>query len=575
MHTGTETPERDLRGGVLRAAAALVLAAIVLALAACGSSKSTGTSADPASVVPASTPVYLGAEVRPPASLEEDALSAGRALTGRSEPFAGLLGALQTPGSPPLDYGHDVEPWLGHHGAIFLSSLHGTGALGQILQTGGQHVSFPFSPGGAQGAIVLDTDDIAAARSFVSGAATRAGAAPSDYRGVTVMATSSGEAFAIVKQFVVLGTLAAVRSVVDTSLGGASLRSSSAYEKLVRQAPSQALAHLYMSGAAAGPAAGAAGEALGALTGSGPTLASLTPDKSAVTVDLDVLTQPGSAGLLSAAPAGAQALSELPSESWLALGIGNTQAALSANLGHLGSLLGSLSSEGSSQSSGSGLVSGGLGSLLKALLTPLQALAADTPKARADYQSWMGPTGVFAAGAGILELRAGVVIESTDAAASKAAVGKLAAELQHEGASVQPTTIPGTEAATSVSLQGLPLPIVLAAGQNAAGRPSFVMALGESSVAAVLNPSSTLQGSERETAAAGALGEGIKPSLILEVPTLLALLEGLGLTESSSSGLMSYVRATTMVSGGARELNGGVERVKLVVGLSGSGSSGG
>ena len=55
------------------------------------------------------------------------------------------------------------------------------------------------------------------------------------------------------------------------------------------------------------------------------------------------------------------------------------------------------------------------------------------------------------------------------------------------------------------------------------------------------------------------------------MPTLLALLEGLGLTETGSSGLMSYIKAATMVSGGTRELGGGVERVKLVVGLTGSG----
>jgi len=538
-------------------------------MAGCGSSKSSGTSADPATVVPASTPIYLGAEVRPRGPLKEAALSAGRQLTGRSEPFAGLLGALQTPGSPPLDYGRDVEPWLGRHGAIFLSTLHGTGALGQVLLTGGQHLSYPFSSGGAQGAIVLDTSNISAARRFVSGAASRAGAKASDYRGVSVLITSGGDAFAVVKQFVVLGSRAAVQAVIDTSLGGASLATSDAYETLRRQAPSQALAHLYLSTAASGPAAGAAGEALGTLTGSGATLASLAPEKGAVAVDLDVLHPQGSAPLLSAAPEGAQALGGLPGESWLALGVGNTRAALGADLGQLGSLLGSLGGEGSSQE-GSGLVPGGLGSLLKALLTPLQALAANTPQARADYASWMGPTGVFAAGAGLLELRAGIVIGSSDAAGSKAAVGKLGAELKHEGASVQPATVPGTEAAASVGLQGLPLPIVIASGRDSAGEPVFVLALGESSVSAALHPTSTLAGSERATAAANALGEGIKPSLIVEVPTLLALLEGLGLTESSSSGLMSYVRAATMVSGGARQLNGGVERVKLVVGLGGS-----
>jgi Protein of unknown function (DUF3352) len=553
----------------------VLLAVLALALAACGSSKQSGTDGDPAQLIPAAVPVYLGAEVRPRGPLKEAAIEDGHALTGRAQPFTGLLGALQTPGSPALDYHHDVEPWLGHHAGIFLSSLHGTDALAQVLLAGGQHLSFPFAPGGVQGAVILDTDDAGAARSFVGDAAARARATPTDYRGVTMQATATGDAFAIVKGFVVLGTRAAVEAVIDTSQGAPSLAASSAYRTLRKTAPTQALAHLYLSPAASGPAAGAAGEALAALTGSGAALASVTPQKGAITADLDVLAPAGSEGLFGAASEGAQALGALPGESWLALGVGDTQVALSSDLGRLGSLLGSFGAEGSSAGGASDLLSGGLGSLLKALLTPLQMLGANTPKARADYGSWMGPAGVFATGSGILELRAGVVIVSTDQARSTAAVGKLAAELEGKGASVQGVTIPGTEEAASVNLMGLPLPIVIASGHDSTGQPTFVVALGQNSVSAALSPSSTLAGSERATAAADALGEGIQPSLIVEVPTLLALLEGLGLTESGNSTLMGYVRAATTVSGGARELGGGVERVKLVVGLGGSGGSGG
>ncbi len=288
-------------------------------------------------------------------------------------------------------------------------------------------------------------------------------------------------------------------------------------------------------------------------------------------MDLDVLSPPGSEGLLGAAPQGAQALGALPGESWLALGIGNPQAVLSANIGRLGSLLGSLGGEGSSSGGSSGLVSGGLGSLVKTLLSPLELMAADTPKARADYASWMGPTGVFASGAGLLELRAGVVIVSSDAARSTAAVGKLAAQLEGKGATVQAATVPGSEEAASVSLTGLPLPMVIASGHDSTGQPVFVLGLGENSVTEALSPSSTMSGGERATAAAHALGEGIQPSLIVDVPTLVSVLEALGLTESANSTLTGYLHAATTVSGGARELGGGVQRVKLVVGLGGSG----
>jgi hypothetical protein len=65
-----------------------------------------------------------------------------------------------------------------------------------------------------------------------------------------------------------------------------------------------------------------------------------------------------------------------------------------------------------------------------------------------------------------------------------------------------------------------------------------------------------------------ALGEGIQPNLILDVPTLLTLLEGVGLTEDSSfSRIAGYLRSVNMLVGGVRDLGGGVKRVRVVAGL--------
>jgi hypothetical protein len=543
------------------------VAALTIGLAACGGSHGSGTSADPATVTPAAAPVFLGAEVRPGGHLKEAALSAGQRLTRRNNPYAGLVGALRTPGSPPLSYSHDVAPWLGPKAGAFVSSAAGAEALAQLLISGaGQISSFPFSATGTRGAIVMDTSDPSAAQSFLNARAAAAGAHATSYRGVSYRVTASGLAFALVGRFAVIGSDGAVRAVIDTSAGGPSLAQSPNYSKLLAGAPGESLAHLYVAGApgssGSGAGSGAAGEVLGLLAPGGATLTSVVPGASSVTVALDAIPSAGSSGLLESTPQGAQALAELPGESWLALGIGNAQARFSAAVRRLGSLLGLAlgnSSEGAA---------GGLGSLLKALFTPLEALAATTPAARSDFASWMGPVGVFAAGANALELKAAVVISSTDAARSAAAVDKLAAQLRGGGASTQPLSLPGTEAAVSVRLQGLPLPVVIAAGRDPAGKPKFVVGLGEASVGAALSPASTLSGSPSAKAAAGALSEGIEPSLILSVPSLVSLLEGLGLTEGAGiSGLTPYLHSLTTVSGGARSLGGGVERVKVVLGL--------
>ena len=553
----------------------MLVGAAALGLVGCGGSHDNGTSADPATVIPASAPVFAGAEVRPGGKLRDAAQSAGQQLTHRPNPYAGLLGVLRTPGSPPLDYSHDVAPWLGRHGGVFVSSTGGAEALARLLLSGaGRVASFPFGPGHPQGAVVLDTSEPSDAKRFLETQAGKAGAHRAGYRGVSYSVTTGGVAFAIVKRFAVLGSEAAVRQVIDTAQGAPSLAQSSNYSKLRGSAPVQALAHLYVAAGqgASSPSAsgtggsGIAGQLLGVLTPAAASLTSVVPASGSLTVDLDALAPAESGGLLEAAPEGAQALGELPGESWLALGIGNAKGTLTKDVRSLGTLLG-LAGGG-----GSGEGAGGLSSLIGGLLKPLQALAADTPQARSDFASWMGPVGVFASGSNLFELRGAVVIASHDASRSRAAVGKLSAALRKQGDTVQPLTLAGTEAAAEVRVQGLPIPLVLAAGRDSAGQPEFVLGLAQASVALALNPPSTLAGGARANAAAAALGEGIKPSLILEVPTLLALFEGLGLTgDEPIAAALPYLRAATGVSGGARPLDNGVERVKLVIGLGGSG----
>jgi len=60
----------------LTAALIPVLVLATVALAGCGSSSSPGSSTDPADVIPASAPLYLGAVVHPSGTLKTDATTA-------------------------------------------------------------------------------------------------------------------------------------------------------------------------------------------------------------------------------------------------------------------------------------------------------------------------------------------------------------------------------------------------------------------------------------------------------------------------------------------------------------------
>lgn len=531
-------------------------------------------------MVPATAALYVGATVRPDGQLRTAALAAGKALSHEANPYLRLLGALQTPGSPQLNYEHDVAPWLGPHAAIFLSSLDSSSsALASIVQQGllggSATNAFPFATGGVQGAIVLDTSNPGKALSFLDTQAHRAGAHATSYRGVSYESNSAGVAFAMVKRFAAIGSEAAIHSAIDTSLAGSSLAHSGGYAKLLAAAPSNTLAHIYTGPATnttkAGPAPSASG-LLALLAGGREANISLVPTATSLTLDADTLAASqgspagSSAGLLAVDPEAAQALGELPGESWLAIGLGHLSTSIAQDvqgLQGLGSLMNTLGGAGPESSAGLSL-----SGILGGLTTPLSALGANSPTARADFASWMGSAGIFASGSSLLELRAGVVISSNDPARSRAAVAELAKQLRKGGAAVNPVSIFGTEAAIAARVSGLPVVLDIAAGRDTTGNAKFVMGIGEASVAAALRPSGTLSSSATSSAAASALGEGARPSLIVNFPTLLGLLEGLGLTEAPSvSKFMPYLRSLSTLAGGGHVLHGEVQRFKLVLGL--------
>lgn len=568
--------------GVLAAALAAALAAGSLA-AGCGSG-SPGSSIDPAKAVPASAPLYAAAVVRPTGALQSSARAAANALTHQADPYLRLLAALQTPGSSTPDFNKDVAPWLGPRAGIFLTatgsseeravnrlvSLIEHGVLGGSPAGG----AFPFAAHSVEGAIVLDTRDAAKARSFLQKLAQRAGAHTAGYRGTSYQTTADGIAFAIVSRLAVIGTDTGVRAVIDTTAGGPALASAPAYAKLASAAPAGTLANVYANAGAFGGGNGAQPSVSGfsLLAGGGYVNVSLIPSASSLTIDADALGPPSGGnpgGLFASSAQAATTLGELPGESWLAVGLGDVGHTLGADIGAidgLASVGGALSGSGAEAPSSGISVKG----LLEGILAPLRALGAESATTKREFASWMGSAGLFASGAGLLELKGGVVINSNDAAHSRAAVAALATILRRGGASVQNTKVPGAEAAVAVRLSGLPVVLDVAAGNDAAGHPKFVIGLGEQSVQAALTPSSTISGSAPYGTASAALGQGFQPTAIIDFPTLLGLLEGVGLSEDPSiAPFVPYLRSLTTFSAGGHSLGNGVERLRLVLGLSG------
>jgi hypothetical protein len=607
---GTIAPMPPRTSRARRLAGLLASAAAVAApLSGCGGSSAPTKGPDPARAVPASAALYAAATVRPAGALQSNARAVGRALTSQTDPYLRLLGALQTPGSAALDFKRDVSPWLGTQAGVFVSGGSAgaraaaaslLSSLAQSILAGSGQISFPFasraasaagSPS-AQGALVLDTTNSRAASAFLRAQASRAGARAISYRGVGFEASGEGLAFGLVRGFAVIGTESAMRAVIEATAGGSSLASAAAYAKLRAAAPGGELAHIYLAGegvsgassgasGAAGGARGPSGGATGAsgatggssggllslLAGAAPADVSLIPAAGAIAVDADSVTSAARPGLVGGDGEAARFVAELPGESFVAAGLG----AGAASIGRFVRAVSSAASLGPRPATETQALGGGIKGLLGAALAPVALMTEDSASARRDFQGWLGSGAIFASGSGLADLRAGLVIASRNPALSRAAVAKLAARLSAAGDSVSPASIPGTDAAVSVKEGGLPVALDIADGRDSRGQTKFVIGVGEASVAAVLNPPSTLSAAASYAAAGAQLGEGIQPSLVVQVPTLLSLLEGVGLAEDPTiRSLVPFARALTTVSAGAKSMGGGVERTRLVAALRGA-----
>lgn len=556
------------------------LLAAVLAvplLSGCGGSSTSGTTASPATVVPADAPLYIDAVVQPSGSLKTATLTDGRRLTGRSNPFTGLVKLLQGPTGQAPNYAREVKPWLGPEAGIFLNSVEAAGsqvaslaaqsllraALTKALSEGltGAEAALLGSEGlphllaqsSLQGALVLDTSDVAKARSFLQTQAHSAQAHPVTYRGITFEVAPGGISEGIVKHFAVIGTEAGVKGVIDTAAGGPALAHASAYSKLLASAETGRIANAYLDTQVLSSAIGRGGESplallQGVLGSASQAYISVIPTTNSVAIDLDTIPAGATSGEV-VGTTGAQVLGGLPGGAWFAVGIGDLGKALGHSTQGL-SMLANLASTFK------------LGSIgLGAMFAPLHSHSLNVSR---DLLSWMGATGIYVAGSNVLSLQAAVVVTSKDPARSRAAVSKLAQAYRETGGEVEKTSIPGTDAAVLVKLPNFPLAVTIADGQG-----KFVLGLGQASVQEALNPQSTLAGSALYTNAEKALGGGIKPSAIAEFHTLSSLIESLGLSQTPGfSGIASALQPlSSLAAGGGQTLSGGVKRARLVLAL--------
>lgn len=532
------------RGSPILKLAALALGVAAFVLAACGGGGSGTTASsgpDPASLVPANSPLYFESVVKPAGDQRAAVDSFLQKISGRSDVGSLVVQSfdkqLQKSG---VNYENDIAPWLGERLGAFATKL-------------GQ------SPGGA--AVVPTTDPGAAMTTFEKAArATPADGKleKSSYRGTDydVQGTTS---FGVVGDFFVAGTDDAFKAAVDTAGGGASLAGSSSYRSALAGAPADRLATVVAdpksivdavlaSSSVQVPSSAPGLKQLHAIEGQ-PVAAWLNATSS--TVGLTVST----AATGNAPTSGASLIAGFPDDAWLAFGASMFGQGLAQGLQQL-------------QSAAAAAPTGGLGGPGPAQM--LQRLGAVTGVDFNNLTQWLGGVSGYVSGSSVFSLGGALVLGTSDEQASARTLSQVQSALAHDRNLIV-SPLGGGQTGFKVQPTGAPVEIDV---EQSAGK--VVVGLGQASIDNALHPSSSLGDSSAFKAATGALGGDVVPSFYLDFKPIASFL-ALAQSSSSAPGLqqaMPYLdRLDYLVAGTGR--SGDRQQVSIVLGVreaSGSGS---
>lgn len=287
----------------------ILLALAVAALAAgCGGGDDK-SSADPASVVPASAPVFVEASLKLQGEAEEDVNELARRIAGIDDIGAFALEQIEASASDSgssFDFEEDVEPWLGEKGGIWLGSYDGD----------------DFNSAG----FAVQSSDDAAAQEFIDKFTEEEGkdAEDASYEGVDYkIEPDEGEVVGLIDGFLVFTEREDdFKAMVDAS-DGESLAEDADYEDAVGGVPGGSVADVYVDIGALVDESGGIGseedevflDAFGLAPGEATAVASLVPGSDTLEIDL-------STDVTGDRPAGGEAvatLESLPAGSTLAI----------------------------------------------------------------------------------------------------------------------------------------------------------------------------------------------------------------------------------------------------------------
>ncbi len=505
----------------------LVLALSAAIAAGCGSSSGSGGADDPAALVPAGAPLYLEGVVRPDGQVRSDLEGALKKILRTDDPGAKIQQLIDDSGkSDDVTFKDDVEPWLGDRVGFAITALHN-----------GQNADY---------AAVIDSKDDGKAEKLL---AKQKGTVKRSYNGTDYRFDAKKKtATALIDHRVVVATEGGLKAIVDgkgkdhldQANGLTAVRSKVAQDRIglfyldvqgfVRTIAQQASSDPQV-GALVQSFASAAPKTLGA---------ALQAQPDALRIDAVSIGSPRSS---TPAGSGADVLATLPGNAWLGLGVGNLGQTLDRVV--------------QTVAGGGGITGVGVNALLG------QFKKQTSLDLRQDVLGWMGDAGVFVGGTTSADLGGALVIKTTDPAKTKRTMAVLE-RYARQSAGTKVRSLKGNgidDGFTAQDATGPAVHIALAGDR-------FVVAVGGRDVLAqAISPSQRLGSSPAFTAAAGKLGNGLRPSFYLDFTEVTKLIESFAGTSPDFQKAKPYLDTFGAVVAGAKSEGSGVTRSRFVVTL--------
>jgi uncharacterized protein DUF3352 len=431
----------------------------------------------PAAAVPANTPIYLDATVKPTGGAQSDAKAALSKILNTADPgskIVSLIDKQKTATGQPVDYQTDIAPWLGQKAGVFFTTL-------------GQN---------SQGASVIETTNPSAALAFAQKSNGTSGP-PKTVDGVSVQTAQDGTtAYATEGDFLFVGDETGVEAAIKAEKGD-SLGDDSDFKDSIGDLPDDRLGTIYTVPKtfidALGSQFGASGQAA-IEKSAGENLDE--PVAGALTASADSVELQATGGSNGVDTPESSLIGDVPGQSWLALGVGD----LGDNLKH------SLDQ---------------LKTQIPNFATVQQQIEQTTGSSLDQLTGALGDAVIYVQGTTQSTLTGALVIQSKDTDLTNRLLSQLQGLLQIGGA-VKPLQLSGGGTGFQMSDPSIPQPIELAAQGD-----KIVIGYGDGSAEASLTPAQTLSDSPTFSAAKDQVSS-LGTDLFVNLQSIFALAESSG-----------------------------------------------